>query len=65
MKHKQYCCDATRDLYEEYYSRQDGGEIQVFAGRRFQRRHGLASILRGFVRRFVLPFFKSNAKSML
>jgi len=65
MKHSQYCCDATRDLYEEYHSSQNGGEILVFAGRRFQRGHGLGSILGGFVRRLVLPFFKTNAKSML
>jgi len=65
MKHRQYCCDACRDLYREYYSRQNGGEIPVFAGRRFQRGHGLGSILGGFVRRLVLPFFKANAKSML
>jgi len=25
MKHRQYCCDASRDLYEEYYS-----ESEVF-----------------------------------
>jgi len=37
----------------------------VFASRRFQRGHGLGSILGGFVRRLVLPFFKTNAKSML
>jgi len=37
----------------------------VFAGRRFQRGHGLGSILGGFIRRLVLPFFKTNAKSML
>ena len=65
MKHRQYCCDASRDLYEEYYSRQNGGEIPVFAGKRFQRGHGLGSILGGFVRRLVLPFFQTNAKSML
>ena len=65
MKHRQYCCDASRDLYEEYYSRQNGGEVPVFAGRRFQRGHGLGSILGGFVRRLVLPFFQTNAKSML
>jgi len=52
-------------LYKEYYSRQNGGEIPVFAGRRFQRGHGLGSILGGFIRRLVLPFFKSNAKIML
>ena len=29
MKRRAYCCDASRDLYEEYYSRQNGGEIPV------------------------------------
>lgn len=65
MKHRTYCCDASRDLYEEYYSRQNGGEIPVFAGRRFQRGHGLGSILGGFFRRLVLPFFKTHGKGML
>ena len=65
MKRKAYCCDASRDLYEEYYSRQNGGEIPVFAGRRFQRGHGLGSILGGFFRRLVLPFFKTHGKRML
>ena len=65
MKHRQYCCDASRDLFEEYYSRQNGGEIPVFAGRRFHRSQGLKSILSGFVRRLVLPFFQTNAESML
>lgn len=65
MKHRPYCCDASRDLYEEYYSRQNGGEIPVFAGRRFQRGHGLGSILGGFFRRLVLPFFKTHGKGML
>jgi len=65
MKHRQYCCDTTRDLYEEYYSRQNGDEIPVLAGRRFKRGHGLGSILGGFVRCLVLSFFRTNAKSML
>ena len=65
MKHRTYCCDASRDLYEEYYSRQNGGEIPVFAGARFQRGHGLGSILGGFFRRLVLPFFKTHGKQML
>jgi len=65
MKRRVYCCDASRDLYEEYYARQNGGEIPVFAGSRFQRGHGLGSILGGFFRRLVLPFFKTNAKGML
>jgi len=65
MKRKAYCCDASRDLYEEYYSRQNGGEIPVFAGRRFQRGHGLGSILSGFFRQLVLPFFKAHGKHIL
>jgi len=65
MKHRPYCCDASRDLYEEYYSRQNGGEIPVFAGRRFQRGHGLGRILGGFFRRLVLPFIKTHGKGML
>jgi len=65
MKHRAYCCDASRDLYEQYYSRQNGEEIPVFAGRRFQRGHGLGSILGDFLRRLVLPFFKTHGKGML
>jgi len=65
MKRRVYCCDASRDLYEEYYSRQNGGEIPVFAGSRVQRGHGLGSILGGFFRRLVLPFLKTNSKTML
>ena len=37
----------------------------MFAGSKLQRGHGLGSILGGFVRRLVLPFFQTNAKSML
>ena len=65
MRRRAYCCDASRDLYEEYYSRQNGGEIPVFAGSKFQRGHGLGSILGGFFRRLVLPFLKTNGKTML
>jgi len=39
--------------------------MPVFIGRRFQRGHGLGSILSGFFRRLVLPFFKTYGKSML
>ena len=46
MKRKVCCCDGARDLYEEYYHRQNGGEIPVFVGRRFQHGHGLGSILK-------------------
>jgi len=63
MKRKEYCCDASRNLYCDYYSRQSGGEIPVFAGARIQRGHGLGSIC--FFRRLVLPFVKNNAKKVL
>ena len=62
MKRKVYCCDGARDLYEEYYHRQNGGP---FVGRRFQHGHGLGSILSSFFRRLVLPFFQSHGKKIL
>ena len=65
MKRKIYCCDGARDLYEEYYHRQNGGEIPVFVGRRFQHSHGLGSVLSGFFRRLVLLFFQSHGKKIL
>ena len=64
MKRKVYCCDASRHLYEDYYSRQVGGEIPVFVGSRYQRGHGLGSILGGLFRRFVIPLFKTHGKTM-
>ena len=41
------------------------GEIPVFAGSKFQRGHGLGSIMAGFFRRLVLPFLKTNSRTML
>jgi hypothetical protein len=61
MKRK-FCCEASRDMYEDYYARQSGGEMPVYVGARFQRGHGLGSILSGLFRR-VLPFFRNNAKN--
>ena len=58
---KQFCCDASRALYEDYYTRQSGGEVPVFYGARTQRGHGLGSILGGLFRR-ALPFLSSGAK---
>ena len=58
---KQFCCDASRALYEDYYTRQSGGEIPVFYGARAQRGHGLGSILGGLFRRD-LPFLSSGAQ---
>jgi hypothetical protein len=49
-------------MYEDYYTRQCGGNMPVYVGARFQRGHGLGSILSGLFRR-ILPFFRSNAKN--
>lgn len=60
---KKFCCDASREMYEDYYMRQTGGaDMPVFMGARFQRGHGLGSILSGLFRR-VLPFLKANGKN--
>ena len=58
---KPFCCDASRALYEDYYTRQSGGEVAVFYGARTQRWHGLESIQDGLIRR-ALPFLSSGAK---
>ena len=64
MKRKVYCCDASRHLYEDYYSRQVGGLMPVFVGSRYQRGHGLGSTLGGLFRRFVVPLFKTHGKKV-
>ena len=60
---KKFCCDAGRGMYEDYYKRQSGGEMPVFAGRRYQRGHGIGSMLSGLFRR-VVPFIKDNVKNI-
>ena len=57
-----YCCDASRGMYEDYYGRQVGGEIPVFRGTKYQRGHGLGSIIGGLFRRVVLPFLKGSGQ---
>ena len=47
---KQFCCDASRDLYEKYYLGQSGDGIPVYVGSRGQRGHGLGSLLGGLFR---------------
>ena len=59
-----FCCDATRDMYDRYYSAQKGGDIVPYVGRRRQRGHGLGSIVGGLFRRFVVSFVRSNAKTV-
>ena len=39
--------EASRALYEDYYTKQSGGELPVFYGSRTQRGHGIGSVLGG------------------
>ena len=57
---KPFCCDASRALYEDNYTRQSGGEVPVFYGARTQIGHCLGSILGGLFRR-ALPCLSSGA----
>ena len=58
---KPYCCEASRALYEDYYTKQSGGKLPIFYGARTQREHGIGSVLGGLFRR-ALPFLKSGAE---
>ena len=51
-------------MYEDYYSRQVGGEIPVFVGSRHQRGHGIGSVLGGLFRRFVIPLFTTHGRTL-
>jgi len=65
MKRKaMFCCDASRDMYEDYYTNQSGHGMPVFAGARYQRGHGLGSILGGLFRRIIIPFFRANGRTI-
>ena len=60
---KPFCCAASTQQYADYYTRQQkGGEMPYFAGSRYQRGHGLGSMLSGLFRRIV-PFVRNNAKT--
>jgi len=65
MKRKaQFCCDASRDMYEDYYANQSGAAMPVFVGARYQRGHGLGSMLSGLIRHVVVPFLKRNSGAL-
>ena len=63
MKRKEFCCDADKDFYEQYYANQSGSGIPVFHGALGQRSHGLGSMISGFFRR-AFPFIFSGAKAL-
>ena len=54
---QKFCCDASREMYEDYYIRQSGNGLPVFQGSRGQRGHGLGSMLSGLFRSAV-PMLK-------
>jgi len=65
MKRKaQFCCDASRDIYKDYYAKQSGGAMPVFVGSKHQRGHGIGSMPSGLFRNVVLPFLKGNVGSL-
>ena len=64
MKHKaMFCCDASRDMYEDYYANQRGDGMPVFVGARRQRGHGLGNIFGGLLRNVLVPIATSAIKS--
>ena len=63
MKRKEFCCDANKDFYEQYYANHSGSGIPVFYGALGQRGHGLGSMISGFFRR-AFPFIFSGAKAL-
>lgn len=51
---KKFCCEASKDFYEGYYSNQQSGHgVPIFVGRRHQRGHGLGSIFSSLFRKAV------------
>ena len=59
MRHK-FCCDASKHLYETYYTQQQSGSgIPIFSGSRNQKGHGLGSLLGGLFRK-ALPMIKKG-----
>ena len=59
---KPYCCEASRQMFDQYYGRQQKGrgDFPVYVGRYRQRGHGLGNIIGSLFRR-ILPFLKSFA----
>jgi len=51
-------------MSEDYYTNQSGHGMPVFVGARYQRGHGLGSILSGLFRRIILPFFRANGRTI-
>lgn len=63
---KPYCCEASRHLFDQYYTRQQrgGGDFPVYVGSVRQRGHGIGDIFRS-IWRFFSPAVKSLAPHAL
>lgn len=61
-----YCCDASRELFEQYYDHQQKGrgEFPVYVGRYTQKGHGIGNIIGSLFRR-ILPTLKVLAPHVL
>lgn len=66
MMKKPYCCEASRQMFDQYYDQQQrgNGNFPVYIGRSNQRGHGLGNIIGGLFRK-ILPFFKAVAPHAL
>ena len=51
MKRREFCCDANKDFYEQYYVNRSISGIPVFYRALGQRGQGLGSMISGFFRR--------------
>lgn len=60
---KSYCCENSRKLYDDYYTRQVGNGLPAFSGSRIQRGHGIGSVLGGLFRS-AMPLLKQGAKTI-
>ena len=54
---------CKRQLCREYYRTQAGTGLPYFAGRTYQRGHGLSNIFRGLYRS-IIPLLKQGAKTL-
>lgn len=63
MTRRKYCCDSSRQTYENYYLAQSGDGLPIFVGSRGQRGHGLGSMLSGLFRS-AAPVVKSGLATL-
>jgi len=58
-----YCCEASRDMYRQYYANQQVGRgMPVYSGALRQKGHGLGNVIGGLFRH-ILPFLGRAAVS--